>query len=129
MQNSTEIANDVWGNYSDVDYRKSGPKLVCMYSGRGSTTPSGPKDFRYGDDAIDMLKPSKIPFLEDQAGKKDQYGLLVALPTPKNYIEAEMLKQKLMAADIRVNLTQTFDGPALMVFERDFKIAQAVLKS
>jgi hypothetical protein len=65
----------------------------------------------------------------DQAGKKDQYGLLVALPTPKNYIEAEMLKQKLMAADIRVNLTQTFDGPALMVFERDLKIAQAVLKS
>jgi hypothetical protein len=53
----------------------------------------------------------------------------VALPTPKNYIEAEMLKQKLMAADIRVTLTQTFDGPALMVFEKDYKIAQAVLKS
>ena len=68
---ATEIANDVWGNYSDVDYRKSGPKLVCIYSGRGSTTPSGPKDFRYGDDAIDMLKPSKIPFLEDQTSKKD----------------------------------------------------------
>ena len=68
---ATEIANDVWGNYSDVDYRKSGPKLVCIYSGRGSTTPSGPKDFRYGDDAIDMLKPSKIPFLEDQTNKKD----------------------------------------------------------
>lgn len=65
----------------------------------------------------------------DQAGKKDQYGLLVALPTPKNYIEAEMQKQKLLAADIRVNLTQTYDGPALMVFERDLKIAQAVLKS
>jgi hypothetical protein len=68
---ATEIANDVWGNYSDVDYRKSGPKLVCIYAGRGSTTPSGPKDFRYGDDAIDMLKPSKIPFLEDQTNKKD----------------------------------------------------------
>jgi hypothetical protein len=40
-----------------------------------------------------------------------------------------MLKQKLMAADIRVNLTQTYDGPALMVFESDFSIAQAVLKS
>ncbi len=65
----------------------------------------------------------------DQAGKKDQYGLLVALPTPKNYIEAEMLKQKLIAAEIKVNLTQTYDGPVLMVFERDFKIAQAVLKS
>jgi hypothetical protein len=71
----------------------------------------------------------KFVVTPDQAGKKNQYGLLVALPTPKNYIEAEMLKQKLMAADIRVNLTQTFDGPALMVFEKDFKIAQAVLKS
>jgi len=74
-------------------------------------------------------KDKKFVSMPDQAGKKDQYGLLVALPTPKNYIEAEMLKQKLMAADIRVNLTQTYDGPALMVFESDFKIAQAVLKS
>jgi hypothetical protein len=71
----------------------------------------------------------KFIITPDQAVKKDQYGLLVALPTPKNYIEAEMLKQKLIAAEIKVNLTQTFDGPALMVFERDFKIAQAVLKS
>ena len=74
-------------------------------------------------------KDKKFVATPDQAGKRDQYGLLVALPTPKKYIEAEMLKQKLMAADIRVNLTQTYDGPSLMVFERDFKIAQAVLKS
>ena len=71
----------------------------------------------------------KLVITPIRAGKKDQYGLLVALPTPKNYIEAEMLKQKLIAAEIKVNLTQTYDGPALMVFERDFKIAQAVLKS
>ena len=71
----------------------------------------------------------KMVVLQVSAGKKDQYGLLVALPTPKNYIEAEMLKQKLIAAEIKVNLTQTYDGPALMVFELDFKIAQAVLKS
>jgi hypothetical protein len=74
-------------------------------------------------------KGKKFVAAPDMAGKKDQYGLLVALTTPKNYIEAEMLKQKLMAADIRVNLTQTYDGPALMVFESDFSIAQAVLKS
>jgi hypothetical protein len=75
------------------------------------------------------IKDKGFVVTPDKAGKKDQYGLLVALPTPKNYIEAEILRQKLLAADIRVNLTQTFDGPALMVFERDFKIAQAVLKS
>ena len=74
-------------------------------------------------------KDKKFIITPDKAGKKDQYGLLVALPTPKNYIEALMLKQKLIAAEIKVNLTQTYDGPALMVFEKDFKIAQAVLKS
>ena len=71
VASATNIANDVWGNYIDVDYRKSGPKLVCVFAGRGSTTPSGPKDYRYGDDAIDILKPSKIPFLEDQTNKQD----------------------------------------------------------
>lgn len=71
VASATNIANDVWGNYIDVDFRKSGPKLVCVYAGRGSTTPSGPKDYRYGDDAIDILKPSKIPFLEDQTNKQD----------------------------------------------------------
>jgi len=71
VSSATNIANDVWGTYTNVDYRKSGPKLVCVFAGRGSTTPNGPKDYRFGDDSIDMLKPSKIPFLEDQTDKKD----------------------------------------------------------
>lgn len=64
-----------------------------------------------------------------KAGKKDQYGLLTPLPTPKNYVEAEMLKQKLISAQIKTTLTQTLDGPQLMVFEKDFSIAKAVLNS
>ena len=64
-----------------------------------------------------------------KAGKKDQYGLLVALPTPKNYVEAEMLKQKLIESQIKATLTQTLDGPQLMVFEKDLSIARAVLKA
>jgi hypothetical protein len=31
-----------------------------------------------------------------KAGKKDQYGLLKPLPTPRNYIEAQMALQKLI---------------------------------
>ena len=65
----------------------------------------------------------------DKAGKKDQYGLLVALPTPRNYVEAEMLKQKLIDSQIKATLTQTLDGPQLMVFEKDLSIAKAVLKA
>ena len=64
-----------------------------------------------------------------KAGKKDQYGLLKPLPTPSNYIEAQMALQKLVDSNIKATLTQTLDGPQLMVFEKDLGIAQSVLKS
>lgn len=64
-----------------------------------------------------------------KAGKKDQYGLLSPLPTPKNYIEAEIARQELLAVNIKATLTQTLDGPQLMVFEKDLAIAKAILKS
>jgi len=64
-----------------------------------------------------------------KAGKKDQYGLLKPLPTPSNYIEAQMALQKLVDSNIKATLTQTLDGPQLMVFEKDLDIAESVLKS
>jgi hypothetical protein len=70
-ENATNTANDVWGNYSDVDYRKSGPKMVCVYAGKGSTTPKGNKDYRFADDSFDFLKPNTVPFTEDQTNKVD----------------------------------------------------------
>jgi hypothetical protein len=63
------------------------------------------------------------------AGKKDEYGLLKALPTPGNYIEAEMALLKLKDSNIKATLTQTLQGPSLMVFEKDYSVALAVLKS
>ena len=62
-----------------------------------------------------------------KAGKKDEYGLLKPLPTPSNYIEAQMALQKLIDSNIKATLTQTLDGPQLMVFEKDLKIARAIL--
>jgi hypothetical protein len=64
-----------------------------------------------------------------KAGTKDQYGLLKPLPTPANYIEAQMALQKLVDSNIKATLTQTLDGPQLMVFEKDLGIAQSVLKN
>lgn len=64
-----------------------------------------------------------------RAGKKDQYGLLKPLQTPSNYIEAQMSLQKLLDAQIKATLTQTLDGPQLMVFEKDVKTAQMVLSA
>jgi hypothetical protein len=62
-------------------------------------------------------------------GKSDQYGLLKPVAAPLNFIEGEMLRQKLLAVGIKANLTQTLDGPRLMVFERDLKTARAILDS
>ena len=71
----------------------------------------------------------KLVITPIKAGKKDQYGLLKPLPTPSNYIEAQMALQKLVDSNIKATLTQTLDGPQLMVFERDLDIAASVLKS
>ena len=64
-----------------------------------------------------------------KAGKKDQYGLLRPLPTPSNYIEAQMSLQKLVDSNIKATLTQTLDGPQIMVFEKDLGIAESILNS
>jgi hypothetical protein len=71
----------------------------------------------------------KLVITPIKAGKKDQYGLLKPLPTPSNYIEAQMSLQKLVDSNIKATLTQTLDGPQLMVFEKDLNVAKAVLKA
>ena len=71
----------------------------------------------------------KLVITPIRAGKKDQYGLLKPLPTPANYIEAQMALQKLVDSNIKATLTQTLDGPQLMVFEKDLRAASAILKS
>jgi hypothetical protein len=40
-----------------------------------------------------------------------------------------MALQKLVDSNIKATLTQTLDGPQLMVFEKDLGIAAAVLNS
>ena len=62
-------------------------------------------------------------------GSEDQYGLLKVAHSPKNHIEGEMLRQKLIAVGIKATLSQTKAGPKLLVFEKDLKIAKATLNS
>ncbi len=62
-------------------------------------------------------------------GTADQYGLLKVAHSPKNHIEGEMLRQKLLEVGIKATLTQTVEGPKLLVFEKDLKIAKATLNS
>jgi hypothetical protein len=62
-------------------------------------------------------------------GKADEYGLFVPVASPSNFIEGEILRQKLIAVGIKANLTQTLEGPRVMVFKADAKTARAILDS
>ena len=71
-EGSLQFANNLWGTFLDVDYRNSGPKLVCFYVGKPSQYLNLPKgNFRFRDDAFDMRRASENPLIEDQQGKKD----------------------------------------------------------
>ena len=62
-------------------------------------------------------------------GSDDQYGLLKVAASPKNHIEGEILRQKLLSVGIKATLSQTNTGPKILVFEKDLKIAKATLNS
>lgn len=66
---------------------------------------------------------------DKRIGNEDEYGLLRVAASPTNHIEGEMLRQKLLAVGIKATLSQTKNGPKIMVFEKDLKIAKATLNS
>ena len=64
-----------------------------------------------------------------KSGREDEYGTLVAVASPSNHIEGEMLRQKLIAVGIKATLTQTKDGPRIFVFPKEESAARAHLRS
>lgn len=52
-------------------------------------------------------------------GDPDEYGLLDPVASPGTYIEAEIIRQRLEAADIRATVAMTNDGPRVMVWPTD----------
>jgi len=71
-EGSLQFANSMWGTFLDVDYRNSGPKMVCFYAGKPSQYLDLPKgNFRYRDDAFEMRRASENPLIENQQNKKD----------------------------------------------------------
>jgi len=67
-----EFADNMWGTFLDVDYRKSGPKMVCFYAGQPSTHLDLPKgNSRFRNDAFDLRRASDNPLIENPVGKKD----------------------------------------------------------
>jgi hypothetical protein len=62
-------------------------------------------------------------------GPHDQYGLLVRVAAPATFVEAEMIRRRLVAAGLRATLAPTTEGPAVMVFPEDERTARLVMRS
>ncbi len=63
-----------------------------------------------------------------KSGNPDEYGMLVPIASPSNYIEGEVLRRSLVDAGLRASLAQTNDGPRIMVWPKDVEVAKQVLK-
>ena len=69
---SLEFADNMWGTFLNVDYRKSGPKMICFYAGMPSSHLALPKgNSRFRDDAFELRRASDNPLIENQTNKKD----------------------------------------------------------
>jgi hypothetical protein len=66
---------------------------------------------------------------DKRIGFEEDYGLLKVASSPKNHIEGEIMRQKLLEVGIKATLSQTRTGPKILVFEEDLKIAKATLSS
>ena len=69
-QGSTSIANDLFGTFLNVDYRKSKTKMVCTFANESSKNLDIPNsDFR--NDVFQLNRQSENPLIEDQSKKQD----------------------------------------------------------
>lgn len=74
VENSLDFANDMFGTFTNVDYRNSGPKMVCFYADKPSEhlkqeTPN----YFYGDDGIYFQKLNTNTLI-DNLNDKTNWG-------------------------------------------------------
>ncbi|WP_380168806.1 hypothetical protein [Jannaschia sp. R86511] len=62
-------------------------------------------------------------------GGEQDYGLLTAVAAPATFVEAELLRQRLLTHGIRATLAPTTAGPRVMVFPGDVDLAHEVLRT
>lgn len=70
---SLDFANNLWGTFLNVDYRNSGPKMICFYTGRPSEylDLGDNKTFRFRSDGFELSRYSDNPLIENLLNKKD----------------------------------------------------------
>jgi hypothetical protein len=63
-----------------------------------------------------------------RTGHTDEYGLLVPVAEPATFVEGEIVRRTLVDAGLRATLVPTSDGPRVMVFPEEEKVARALLR-
>ncbi|MCF8550601.1 MAG: hypothetical protein K9G05_00785 [Candidatus Nanopelagicales bacterium] len=63
-----------------------------------------------------------------RAGRAEEYGLLVCVASPGDYVHGEMIRRSLEDRGIKANLVQTLDGPKVMVWPADKDTALTLLR-
>ena len=62
-------------------------------------------------------------------GAEEDYGLLVPIASPATFVEAELVRRRLVDHGIRATLAPTTAGPRVMVWPKDVAIAREVLRA
>jgi len=60
-------------------------------------------------------------------GAPTEYGLLVLIASPADYIQGEILRRRLVDSGIKATLATTTEGPRLLVWPGDEQRAQSIL--
>jgi hypothetical protein len=75
IENSLQFANDMFGTHPNVDYRNSGPKMVCFYVGKTSEhLEQNTPNYAYNDDGIYFNKLDTATTLADNLNNKTNWG-------------------------------------------------------
>lgn len=62
-------------------------------------------------------------------GTEQEYGMLVPVAAPATFVEAELIRQRLVEHRIRATLAPTTNGPRVMVFPKDEDRAREVVRA
>ena len=72
VENSLEFANDMFGTFTNVDYRNSGPKMVCFYADKPSEhLKQENSNYLYNDDGIYFQKLNTNTLVDNLVNKNN----------------------------------------------------------
>jgi len=62
-----------------------------------------------------------------QKGSPDEYGMLIPIAPPADYIQGEILRRTLTDSGIKATLATTTEGPRILIWPGDEQRAQSIL--